>query len=159
MLSNSRNKYFDCTCDLHPIDQARGHFGVHQVIGEAERDAQDQQDAADDGGAFDEDFAIVARELEVAIDEDFDEEGAERGEGRGFGQCAEATNRAHDHDGRQRELPLGAPHAPRRFAQRERLAHRAALDAHADADEGDGEIMSSSGRIAPVNRRSRGVCE
>ena len=112
-LSSSRNRYFDCTCDLHPIDQVRGDLGVDQVIGEAERDAEDQQNAADDGGAFDEDFAVVARELEIAIDEDFDEEGAERGERRGFGERAEAAEQADDHDDGQRSshfaLQMAAP--------------------------------------------------
>ena len=159
-MSSSRNRYFDSHVRLHPIDQARGDFSVDQVIGEAQRDAQNQQDAAHDGGALDEDFAVIARKLEIAVDEDFDEEGAERGERRGFGERAEATEQAHDHDHRQREFPLGAPYGRGPASRRENGSRTAPLlIPMRTPTKAMQEIISSSGRIAPMKSRSMGVCE
>ena len=56
-VQQQQEKVFGLDVRLHPVDQFRGHLGINQVIGEAQRDTHDQQDAAHDGGALDKNFA------------------------------------------------------------------------------------------------------
>lgn len=59
-------------------------FRVDEIVGEAKRDAENQQDTADEQAAFGHDPGDVAKNVEFTMNDHSDDEGIEGGEGGGF---------------------------------------------------------------------------
>ena len=120
----------------HPVDQLSRHFRINQPIGKSQRHTQNEQNAAHDGGALNEHFAVIPRDLDVAIDEHFHDERAECRQRRGFRQRAKAAEQANHHDHGKQQFPFRLPDSPAGFLEMERLADGIALQSFVNPDGG-----------------------
>ena len=108
-LSASRKTHRRLDVRAHPLRHLCRHLRVDQVVGEADGDGQDDEDAADQRNRVAHDPAHVAEGVEFTLDERLDEQREQRRERRRLAPSWRAAEqRSEDHHGHQ-QFPLRVP--------------------------------------------------
>src|SRR5262249_53534084 len=105
-----------------PGDGVGWNFGVDEIVGEAEGDAEDQKNAADKEAAFGHDAGEIAEDPEVAMDNGDDGEGGESGDSGSLHGGENSAEESDERDNGHQKFPLGGPQSATSLAKIERSA-------------------------------------
>src|SRR5438128_1817274 len=118
---------------LHPSEQPRRDLRVDQVAGHPQRDAEQDDDAADQRGGMNQHPGQIARQVHVAVEHELGDDrvgGSQRGR---LDDGGETAGDGDDDQDRQPQVPFRVPESAQRFAPLESRPGRAVADAHPDA--------------------------
>ena len=157
-LRHSRNTRCEWMCVCRPLDERLRDARVDEVVGQARRDREDQQDAADERDAVAHDADDVLPGRQVSMNEALHDERVERRDGRRLGQRHDAGDVEPQHDHRQQQFALRVPHRLRALRlRRTACAARSRRCAARTPSAATRPSITRPGSRPPMNRCSIGA--